>query len=200
VPQKPNPADTGAIVSVERERERTIAALSEHFANDTITLEELERRIGLAYQASSLPALREITSDLTLVGTDSAERGAVVRGDVAPETDRITAFLSRATRKGVWRPARRVDVWSIMAETRLNLTQAVFSPGVTEIRLRGLMTQIKVVVPPGVRVVLQADAFLSEVADDTLDPPAIGSGAPVVRITGGVVMSELVVLVRQPSE
>jgi hypothetical protein len=68
---------------------------------------------------------------------------------------------------------------------------------VTEIEVRAIMSSMKVVVPPGVRVVMQAGSLMAEVIDDASDPPAVGSGAPVLRITGFVVMSELKVRVRR---
>jgi hypothetical protein len=37
---------------------------------------------------------------------------------------------------------------------------------------------------------------MAEVADETTDPPPVGSGAPVIRITGFVMMTELKVFVR----
>ena len=76
-------------------------------------------------------------------------------------------------------------------------TCEALGPGVTEIHILALMSQVKVIVPPGVRVVLQAGSIMSEVSDETMEPPAVGSGAPVVRITGGVMLTELRAIVRQ---
>jgi hypothetical protein len=72
----------------------------------------------------------------------------------------------------------------------------MLNEGVTEIDVHAIMASIKVIVPPGVRVVMQAGSFMAEVTDDAIDAPAVGSGAPVVRITGFVFMSELKVRVR----
>ena len=52
------------IVSLPAERERTIEELSLHFAHDNLTLEELERRLELAYRATSVAELRTLTSDI----------------------------------------------------------------------------------------------------------------------------------------
>jgi hypothetical protein len=68
---------------------------------------------------------------------------------------------------------------------------------VTEIHLRAVMAAVKVIVSPAVRVVVQPSAFMSSVADEIGNQPPVGSGAPVVRITGPVVMSELKVVVRR---
>jgi hypothetical protein len=184
-------------VSLEHERERTIEVLSRHFAYDNLSLDELERRMEQVYRAGSVPALRELTKDLPLEATEAEERRAVAVPEAfAPERDRIVSIMAETKRRGVWRPPKRLDVWSIMSDTKLDLTEAVLSSGVTEIRLRAVMAAVRVIVPPGVRVVVQPSAFMSAVDDDMEDQPPVGSGAPVVRITGPVFMSELKVKVR----
>ena len=201
--KKPAPREQPAIVTVEGEREKTVALLSEHFSQDNLSLEEFEKRVEKVYQATSVAALRDLTKDLvvdaappsSLVPADPT-RGAVA-ADYPLEHERISAIMSETKRTGPWQVARKLRVVAVMSETTLDLTQAVLQPGVTEIRLSALMASVKVIVPPGVRVVLQASALMASVSDETVDPPAVGSGAPVVRITGRVIMTELVALVRR---
>ena len=207
--KKPKPAEREeiAVVSVDGMRERTIALLSQHFAQDNLTLDELERRIELAYKAGTVPALQDITRDLVseppapaaAAASVPAKRGAPAFSGLedASEGERIVAFMSETKRKGVWRPARRTVLWAIMSEVKVDLTQAVLPPGVTEISVRGLMSTTKVIVPPGVRVVIQPNSIMSSVSDETMEPPAVGSGAPVVRLTGTIMMSELRAVVRR---
>jgi hypothetical protein len=190
------------IVSLERERERTIELLSEHFAQDNLSLEELEQRIEQAYRVSSVSGLRELTKDLQqepAAPVPAPKRGrgkAPVPEIFAPERDRIVSVMAQTKRGGMWQPPKHLDVWSVMSEINLDLTQARLSPGVTEIHLRAVMATVKVIVPPGVRVVVQPSAFMAEISDEVLNPPPVGSNAPVVRITGPVVMAELKVRVR----
>jgi hypothetical protein len=203
VAKKPEPREVPAIVTVDGEREKTVALLSQHFAQDNLSLEEFERRVEAVYQTSSVPALRELTRDLVAdapAASSSLAPAAPKAGAVAEyplEHERITSIMSETKRKGAWQVAQLLTVWSMMSETTLDLTQAVLQPGVTEIRLSAVMASVKVIVPPGVRVVLQAGSLMGSVSDETVDPPAVGSGAPVVRITGRVIMSELVARVRR---
>ena len=184
-------------VSLERERERAIEVLSQHFAHDNLTLDELERRMELVYQSSSVQSLRELTQDLPSQEAPVAARAAApVPQAFLPESGRIVSVMAQTRRKGVWQPPRQLTIWSIMSETHLDLTHAQLAPGVTEIELRALMTSVKIIVPPGVRVVCQPNAIMAEVSDETVDPPPVGSGAPVVRITGPVIMTEVKVVVR----
>lgn len=197
MPDEARRKDEHGVVSLDRERERTIELLSQHFANDNLTLEELEERIERVYRATSVPALRDLTKDLP------GAASAMLPGRVPPppeiytaESDRIVSIMAQTRRRGIWRPARHLDLWSIMSETHIDLTEAMLAPGVTEIHVRAVMAQVKIIVPPGVRVVLQPSAFMADVSDETMDPPAVGSGAPVVRVIGPVFMSELRVRVR----
>lgn len=186
------------VVPLERERERTIELLSQHFANDNLSLDELESRLERVYRAASVPALRELTKDLPTDAVEAQERRAVAVPDAfAPESDRIVSIMAETKRRGVWRPPKRLDLWCIMSDTTLDLTQAQLTSGVTEIHFRAVMAAVKIIVPPGVRVVVQPSAFMSSVTDDLLDQPAVGSGAPVLRITGPVIMTELKVKVRR---
>ena len=137
-------------VSLEREREKVIEVLSQHFAYDNLTLDELERRMALVYQASSIQSLRELVRDLPSMGEASASVSrapAAVPQAFLPERGRIVSVMAQTRRKGVWQPPRQLDVWSIMSETYLDLTQAQLGPGVTEIELRALMTSVKIIVP-----------------------------------------------------
>lgn len=186
------------VVPLERERERTIQLLSQHFANDNLSLDELESRLERVYRAASVPALRELTKDLPTDAVEAQERRAVAVPDAfAPESDRIVSIMAETKRRGVWRPPKRLDLWCIMSDTTLDLTQAQLTSGVTVIHFRAVMAAVKIIVPPGVRVVVQPSAFMSSVTDDLLDQPAVGSGAPVLRITGPVIMTELKVKVRR---
>jgi hypothetical protein len=148
------------------------------------------------YRAPSVPALRDITRDLPGSGSMTARPAPQVPDLYAPEHDRIRSIMATTKRRGVFRLARHVDLWSVMSETHIDLTEAMLAEGVTEIEVRAIMTSVKIIVPPGVRVVMQAGSFMAEVTDDAIDAPAVGSGAPVVRITGFVFMSELKVRVR----
>jgi len=177
-----------------------IAQLSQHFAYDSISLDELEQRIERAYHATSVEALRTLTSDLPATAAEAQARRPAVPEVYVPERERILSVMSGTKRRGVWRPARTVEVLSIMSDTRLDLRDAVLAAGVTEINVMAFMTGVRITVPPGVRVVVQAQAMMGNVIDETYDPPRVGSGAPVIRITGTVFMSELKVRIRSRSD
>jgi hypothetical protein len=186
-PEKP-------VVSLAEERERTIARLGELFAGDAITLEELERLIEQAYRAPDVAALEKLTGERALrPRRDSLAPAPASRVPdlYVPEEGRIVSIMSETKRRGLWQLPRRLEVWSVMSETRLDLTDVALPSGITEIDLSGIMTTVKITVPRHVRVVVQTTTFMATVSDVTEEPPPVGSGAPVLRITGFLALAEL---------
>src|SRR5688572_1065992 len=93
------------VLSLERERERTIELLSQHFAHDNLSLDELESRLELVYRASSVPALRDLTRDLPTDAVEAQERRDVAVPEAfVPERDRIVSVMAETKRRGMWRP------------------------------------------------------------------------------------------------
>jgi hypothetical protein len=190
---EPTPGAPGEIVSIEQLREKTIELLSYHFAQDNLSLEELESRMERVYRASSVPALREFVNDLPSEA-DAAPSAQAVSAPLpaafAPQRDRIVSIMSETKRSGLAQVSPRLDLLLVMSDTKLDLSGAQLTAPVTEIHVRAVMASAHITVPRGVRVVVQAGAFMGSVTDDTQDEP-VPPGAPVVRITGRVVMAEL---------
>lgn len=186
-PEKP-------VVSLEGQRERTISRLGELFANDAITLDELERRIEQAYRASDVAMLERLTSDVPqreLRNELMPAASAHVPDLYVPLQDRILSIMSETKRQGVWQLPQRLEVVSIMSNTHLDLTSVALPSGVTVIEVTAVMASVRVTVPRHVRVVVQPGTMMATIVDRTEDPPPVGSGAPVLRITGFIFMAEL---------
>jgi hypothetical protein len=185
--QPPSPP----VPSIEHERERTVELLSFHFAQDNLSLEELERRMERVYAARSLPALRELTLDLPSDVDAVSARAATLPAALAPQRERIVSIMAETKRSGLAQIPARLDLLCVMSETRLDLSGAQLTAPVTEIRVRAVMAAVHIAVPRGVRVVVQPSAFMASVNDDDAQSAAIPPGAPVLRITGRVLMAEL---------
>jgi hypothetical protein len=178
-----------APVPIERERERTVDLLSQHFAQDNLALDELERRMERVYRARSLPELHELTRDLPAV--DAPARAAVVPAAFAPQRERIVSIMAETKRSGLAQLPPRLDLVCVMSETTIDLTDTQLTAPVTEIHLRGVMAAVHIVAPRGARVVVQPSAFMASVNDSDVQSAAVPPGAPVLRITGRVIMAEL---------
>ena len=56
--------DKPALVALCTRREMVIDALSTHFANDALDMDEFEQRVDLAHRATSVAELDELLTDL----------------------------------------------------------------------------------------------------------------------------------------
>src|SRR5215469_8979015 len=113
---------------LSRAREQKISELSDHFANDDLSLDELERRIERVYKAANMSELDAITADLrapvpapaNLPAAASASSAVAYSNDSFPARGgRILAVLSESKRTGRWLVPPRVEVVSLMADTKI---------------------------------------------------------------------------------
>src|SRR5689334_15485832 len=122
---------TPQLTSLSRARETKINELSTHFANDDLSLEDLERRIERVYKAASVAELEEITADLRKAMTlppdqsiaPSMKRSTSVSSHQTM-AGRILAFMSSTRRVGRWLVPPKLDVVAIMSDTKLDFTHA----------------------------------------------------------------------------
>lgn len=175
-------------------RERAIELLSEHFANDRLTMDELDHRLERAYAATSVAELNALTSDLPDERPAMAPTQAVTRSadlDRAGESGRIVAILSETKRGGLWSVPADVRVTAAMSNLTLDLRSARLSAGITDLNLNAVMASVQIILPPGVRVVESVRAFMASVTDDSYSALASDPSIPIIRLTGRAVMAEV---------
>ena len=70
------------------------------------------------------------------------------------------------------------------------------------IDLTAVMASVRIIVPPGMRVVSELHSFMADVGSwaDELDDGAVVGSTPIVRIRGSVVMADVKVKVRRREE
>jgi hypothetical protein len=168
------------------DRDFVVHQLSEHFAADRISVEELERRLDLVYNAASPQALAAITADLPpIVHLPTARVG---RG--AP-FQRIKALLSNVERGGLMDVPSRLDIRATLGNVELDLRDASFGP-FTEISIRSVLGNVEITLPLGVRIENDGEGILgsfgSHVAPGTM--PMVGT-APIVRLTGRCILGNV---------
>lgn len=200
-----------------RAREEKINELSRHFANDDLTIEDLERRIERVYKASTGAELEAITADLrtmpvparsaaTARGSRAMTRaeapggGIVVPSNVDLAQSRLLAIMSTTRRIGRWSVPRELDVLALMSDTRLDLTSAALPEGVVTLHVNAIMASFRIIVPPGMRVINQMHSFMADVrsaADEVLPDETVSHDTPIIRLTGTACMAEVKITVRR---
>ena len=208
--------------SLSRARESKIDELSRHFANDDLSLEDLERRIERVYKAGSLVELETITADLKLMsrpnasGLPTSDADTVARvarvtrdtrdvaGDASPvdlRRQRMLAIMSSTRRVGRWSVPRDLHVFAVMSDTRLDLTNAVLPVGgAVTIEVTAVMASFRIIAPPGMQIINEMHSIMSDVRNSVDEPPpgGVASGrVPVIRVTGTAFMSEVKMTIRR---
>ena len=110
----------------------------------------------------------------------------VVPPEQVKERAGVLAFMGEQKRVGYWQVPRNFRVACAMGSTVIDLREATISAGVTTIEIFALFGSVEIVVPSGVYVELDGDAFAGEFsfdADPTMRP---GPDSPTIRITGSV--------------
>lgn len=181
-------------------REKVVSALSLHFANDRLTLEELESRLSLVYSAKSQSELNQLLADLPSPGGNESPPVAVVPADEAAPRRMILAVMGELRRRGAWNLPRELNVLAVMGNAKLDLRQATFAAGVTTINAVGLMSEISIIVPPDVGVEADGTSLMGTVDSVTSRGATSIAGHPTVRIRGFALMSTVHVKVRAVGE
>ena len=197
-------------------RQRTIDALCEHFAADTIDLNEFESRVDAAHRAETLADLRRLLADLPAPGSAvvPAESQAptpvpksapttgreVARPELVKDNQVVVGIFGGPSRKGAWIPARHVWSVALMGGVELDFREARLGPGVTEVTVFAMWGGVEIIVPPDLQVEFNGMGFMGafECAEDVgriYDPDA-----PILRINGLAIMGGADVTVREPGE
>jgi len=197
------PPEQRRVVSLVDERERVIQQLSDHFANDRLSLDELEARMDLAYKAATVTDLQRLTADLPTVAAAAPVPVAAPADElavIAPDRERLFAVMSETRRHGAWIVPQRLDLVALMSDTTIDLTQAALPSGIIDIHVRSICAAVKIVVPPGLQVVSRISSLMGSVRGGGEPNEQTGGGwkaGTVVRLTGWALMAEVQTKVRR---
>jgi hypothetical protein len=175
----------------ELQRAKVIEALTEHFAQDRLTMEELESRLDKVYAASTSSALTALIADLPPLAPVLADPKAVAVAAPAPgasSSKTLVAFMSGVVRRGQWTVPRTVYAVAFMGGVEIDLRNARLTAPVTEIQVLAIMGGVEVTVPPGVRVESDGFAIMGGFEDQIETAASSDPNAPLVRLTGFALM------------
>jgi hypothetical protein len=194
------------VPSLDLDRERVIQALCAQYANDVLSTQELESRFERAYKATTSIELQAVMVGLPALPPEVAgmqrqsDQLYRVTASAAPaEEKRSLALMSSFKKVGDWLPARRNVVWAVMGEAVIDMREAIFPGGTIELHCVAVMGEVKLIVPPGLRIACDGMAIMGEFTeyhssgDERPD-------APLVRITGTAVMGSVTIQTRLPGE
>jgi hypothetical protein len=185
-------------------RERVVQDLADHFAQDRLSLPEYERRVELAYRASSADALRDLTRDLAPMPPARVAPAAMS----APGESRLPASFTRAknfvalmsgvVRRGTWTVPARIRAVACMGGIGLDLREATLTAPVTDIYVFALMGGVEIIVPPDVRLETDGFAIMGGFEDQLKEPASRDPNVPVIRVRGLAIMGGVEARVAAP--
>lgn len=182
----------------DADRDRVADQLREALAEGRLTPEEHADRIESVYRAKTYAELAPILADLP--GSGAAPQPAMaVRPDLpAPEAQSpsIVTIFGGAERKGRWLVEPQLNVLTVFGGVELDFREAVLSQPEVTINVTCIMGGVSMKVPPGVRVVNSVSAIFGGV--DVGGTDEVQPGAPVIRLTGFVMMGGVSVEQRLP--
>lgn len=193
-------------------RANTIDLLSEHFAQDNLTLDDFERRVTQAHAATEMAGLERLLKDLPVgnvpalrtprdEGTAMSRRvPASVSPDRVRERDTSLSIFSETKRLGRWIPARENQVVAVFGSSVLDLREALLGPGETVFKCYSVLGSVEVIAPEGMYVECAGSALLGSFEQHQNSPVSTHPDAPVVRIEGLSVLGSVEVEFREPGE
>jgi predicted membrane protein len=109
--------------------------------------------------------------------------------------------MSSTRRVGRWAVPRDLRFIAMMADSKLDLTSAALPVGgVVNIEITAVMASVRIIVPPGMRVINEMHSFLSDVGSSADEVDNERGNSPVVRLTGTAFMADMKVKVRRREE
>ena len=161
--------------------ERLMAAVSD----GVLTLGEYDERAALLWQCRTREELDLLVADLP----SGAEVVRPAPAGTRPRTARTVAVMSEDRFSGAVAPGQDVQGWALMGKAVVDLRRADLPDGV-HVRVRAVMGEVEVQVPPGSRVELTGMALMG----DRKVRVAPGDG-PVVHVDAYAVMGAVSVTV-----
>jgi hypothetical protein len=174
------------------ERESAVERLSAAFAHDVLSLDEFERRVTSVYGATAGTELAALTADLPVLPT-SDTGSALARGDTSPMAHRVAAVFANVERAGPLEVPALLELRSVFGNLELDLRDARFGAGVTEIAIRAVLGNVEVRLPANAVVENHGSGILASFTcrADWMEGGLVTAGGPRVRITGRAVLGNV---------
>jgi hypothetical protein len=176
-------------------RERVVAVLTRHFAEDRLSEAELEARLERVYHATSHEELERVVADLEPPLPALAPKPGARAVEPPP---RIDALLSGQEQRLTGVVPRDLRVRSRLGYVELDLTRATFAAGLTTIDVRTFMGYAQIRLPAGVRVDCRGRALAGYFSVRGMSREGGEEAAATVRITGRAALGFAEVLVAKP--
>ncbi|MFO7893302.1 MAG: LiaF-related protein [Longimicrobiales bacterium] len=202
--------------SLRQARDATIDALCKGFAEESLSLSELERRLETARSARTREELNQLLRDIDrnvpmeAPATPTAGREQATarrpksgpepaeRGEVRSSSHLAVAIMGGTRRAGRWAPPGEMAAVALMGGVELDFRDAVLQEGTTEINCFAFWGGVEITVPPGVEVESHGFAVMGGFDQDAELDTRPGPDAPKIRVNGFALMGAVEIKVAEP--
>ncbi len=187
----------------DAQRDAVSQALSAHFANDRLSLDQLDARMAMVYEATTIAELEAALEGISVVprtDTDPGHPAMIVPEALVPQRQVMMAVMGGFEAKGTWVVPRQLKIFAMMGGGEIDLREARFGAGVTEIEIYAVMGGAGIIVPPGVRVEMMGSTFMGGFSMSGIDASVLDPAAPVLRVGGFCAMGGVEVKVKGPTK
>jgi hypothetical protein len=117
-----------------------------------------------------------------------------------PPRGAIFSVMGGHERTGSWIVPRQLKIVVLMGGAEIDLRDARFGAGLTEIEVFVMMGGVSLIVPPGVRVESMGATFMGGFDLKAGDATALSPANPVIRLSGLAIMGGVETETRYPGE
>lgn len=169
-------------------RDRAVEELCGHFAAGHLELEALEERLTAVERATSEAELGELVADLPSLPAVSeapvpAAPAAAALSEPRAARGWTLALMGGNSRRGLWRPPRRLNAIAVMGGVELDFRKARLPAGETHVTAIALMGGIEILVPPGLPVTVRGLGILGGVDQVEHAAETVSPDTPQLKIT-----------------
>jgi hypothetical protein len=202
LPAPPRAAGSSRLAPTDDERELAAAFLSARFAEDRLTLEAFEERVAAVYRASTMAELNALTADLAPAPPEPSRSRAPRRAayaDTVPEHDRRFAILANLEHHSMAVAPRHLDLSAVLGNVEIDLRDAKFGAGTTEIHVDAVLGHIAITLPAGTQVEQRASGILGSIECPPSPWSRARRDAPLVRLTGRALLGAVEIRYAEPA-
>ena len=159
-------------VGLSHFRKLVVDVLTDAYANDRISIEEFDKRVGLAHELADKDKLELLISGMGLenelksmmvAGEEGANNPKTALQLFKPEPTKLVAMLGNITREGAWRPSEDMSVSVYFGSGKIDFRDASFMQ-LSEIRLKVfvVMGSLDIFIPDTMRIKCEGAGFLGQ--------------------------------------
>jgi hypothetical protein len=140
------------------------------------------------------------SDDITARSKPQGVGPTFVDGSAVPDRRGSVSVMSQQIRNGQWVMPREFRAVTVMGNIELDLTQALIGPGTSKVEVVAIMSQITVIVPPGVRIECDGDPFMGSFEIHRYAESTAGPDSPLIEVSGTAIMSSINAFVVDPND